>query len=123
VDIRGSTARVVARERLVRIPEPPPVGGDDLETFGQDRNLVAPAIPELRPALAEDPWRSLAMGHVMQAQAVDDGRAMVPLERHRGPLLCRLPDACRASSAPPKSHVPSTRVEAHPNAVNPAAPH
>ena len=79
VDIRGSTARVVARERLVSIPESPQVGGDDLETVGQDRNLVAPALPELRPAVEEDPWRSLAMGHVMHAQAVDDGRAMVPL--------------------------------------------
>src|SRR6266404_923354 len=88
VDIRGSCARVVPRQGFVRIPKAPHIGDNDLKAFAQDRNLLAPAVPELRPAVQQDDGSALSMGHVMDVNAVDYGGAMRPLHSHTPTSFC-----------------------------------
>src|SRR5712691_9421901 len=88
VHIRGSSPRVVPREGFVRIPKAPHIGGNDLKAFAQDRHLLAPAVPELRPAVEQDDGSALPMGHVMDVNAVDHCGAMCPLHSHTPTSFC-----------------------------------
>src|SRR6266478_10025714 len=83
VDIRGSCARVVPRQGFVRIPKAPHIGDNDLKAFPQDRDLLAPAVPELRPAMEQDHGSTVPMGDVMDVNAVDHGGAMRPLHKYQ----------------------------------------
>src|SRR5215813_14398005 len=79
VYIRGSRTRVVPRQGFVRIPKAPHIGDDDLKAFPQNRDLLAPAVPELWPAMEQDHGSTVPMSDVMDVNAADHGGAMRPL--------------------------------------------
>src|SRR5882672_7219294 len=76
--------------------------GNDRKAFAQDRHLLAPAVPELRPAVEQDDGRALPMGHVMDVNAVDYCGAMPPLHSSTPSSLCTWHRPARFLRAPAK---------------------
>ena len=82
VNVRRDGAGVIAAGGLVRIPEPPHVGNNHLEAFGQDGNLLPPAVPEFGPAVEQNCRRSFTLNDVVDVDAVDRRGPVVHIDCH-----------------------------------------
>src|SRR5215211_6461521 len=65
--------------RLVRVAEAPEVWRDYVKAFGQDGNVLMPAVPELGPPVQQHQRISIAVANVVKRNAVGFDMAMVPL--------------------------------------------
>jgi hypothetical protein len=78
--------------RLCRVVVSTEVRRDDFEARGQSRDLMSPAVPELRKAVQQQHQRPVARRHAVEANAIRLDELVLPTIVH--PWTSRIRRAC-----------------------------
>ena len=100
VDVGGGSACTVILQRFFRGAEPSHIGHDNLIVLRQNRDLLAPGKPHLRPTMQQNHRETVSLDDVVDVDAVDACGAVgeVPFGHFEHLLVAKRPPADNLTS-------------------------